>query len=415
MPRSPGIRLCDRWSRRHPADERPTDGRRARARPARRARTADQHPRSTGSPAPARRRVVSRSTIPLGGLSHLFPAAATVAELDPTTLAMPGGRVARSWLRDARRRQARSQCRRRLGSCSNDSPRFPACGPWDALDHPANARAGDPDAFLPTDLGVRLGRRDPRSTALSCSRSPSEPDGGGRGAPMRSSTSGARAITRSTTFDNGRVAVGAMSQQERPVRHPASRPPAVEIEPGTLRIPSWLDDREQIHLLAACREWAKPPAGMRRPHMVDGPPFNTMSVCLGWHWYPYRYSRTCDGHDGAPVKPFPPTLTDLGAERARTPGSRRPRRRRDHQLLPPGANSASTVTGPRATTSSGAAPPSSRSASATRARSASATVGPRPAPTTTCSWRAATCSSSEGGPAAPTALCREPSGPRPHS
>ena len=106
-----------------------------------------------------------------------------------------------------------------------------------------------------------------------------------------------------------------MSQQELPLFATARRAHlrAVEIEPGALWIPSWLGDREQIDLLAACREWAKPPAGMRRPHMVDGSPFSTMSVCLGWHWYPYRYSRTCDDHDGAPVKPFPPTLTDLGA------------------------------------------------------------------------------------------------------
>ena len=106
-----------------------------------------------------------------------------------------------------------------------------------------------------------------------------------------------------------------MSQQELPLfatSHQAQRG-AVEIEPGAIWIPSWLGDREQIELLAACREWAKPPAGMRRPHMVDGSPFSTMSVCLGWHWYPYKYSRTCDDHDGAPVKPFPPALTDLGA------------------------------------------------------------------------------------------------------
>ena len=34
------------------------------------------------------------------------------------------------------------------------------------------------------------------------------------------------------------------------------------------------------------------------------------SVCLGWHWQPYAYSRTADDTDGAPVKPLP---TDLAA------------------------------------------------------------------------------------------------------
>jgi alkylated DNA repair protein (DNA oxidative demethylase) len=34
-------------------------------------------------------------------------------------------------------------------------------------------------------------------------------------------------------------------------------------------------------------------------------------ACLGWHWYPYRYSRTVDDGDGRPVPPFPPWLGDL--------------------------------------------------------------------------------------------------------
>lgn len=47
--------------------------------------------------------------------------------------------------------------------------------------------------------------------------------------------------------------------------------------------------------------------------MPNGAPFSTQAVCLGWHWYPYRYSRTCDDNDGAPVKSFPPLLERLGA------------------------------------------------------------------------------------------------------
>ena len=34
------------------------------------------------------------------------------------------------------------------------------------------------------------------------------------------------------------------------------------------------------------------------------------TVCLGWHWTPYRYSRTAD--DGTPVKAFPDWLGELG-------------------------------------------------------------------------------------------------------
>jgi alkylated DNA repair protein (DNA oxidative demethylase) len=34
-------------------------------------------------------------------------------------------------------------------------------------------------------------------------------------------------------------------------------------------------------------------------------------VCLGWHWLPYRYSRTVDDGDGRPVLAFPAWLGEL--------------------------------------------------------------------------------------------------------
>ena len=41
------------------------------------------------------------------------------------------------------------------------------------------------------------------------------------------------------------------------------------------------------------------------------------SVCLGWHWQPYAYSRTADDTDGAPVKPLPADVVDLAPGRGR--------------------------------------------------------------------------------------------------
>jgi alkylated DNA repair protein (DNA oxidative demethylase) len=95
---------------------------------------------------------------------------------------------------------------------------------------------------------------------------------------------------------------------------------AIQVALGAVWFPAWLDHDAQTALRAACREWAKPPAGMRRPRMPNGAPFSTRAVCLGWHWYPYRYSRTCDDSDGAPVKPFPELLTRLGDEACRATG-----------------------------------------------------------------------------------------------
>jgi alkylated DNA repair protein (DNA oxidative demethylase) len=39
---------------------------------------------------------------------------------------------------------------------------------------------------------------------------------------------------------------------------------------------------------------------------------SVQTVCLGWHWVPYRYSRTADDVDGAPVKQLPGWLAELG-------------------------------------------------------------------------------------------------------
>ncbi|MFI5043891.1 MAG: hypothetical protein ACHQDC_03790, partial [Acidimicrobiales bacterium] len=88
--------------------------------------------------------------------------------------------------------------------------------------------------------------------------------------------------------------------------------PSIEVAPGAFWIPGWLGPDAQRELVAASDDWVLPPAGIRRPRMRDGTPFNTRAVCLGWHWQPYRYSTTCDDNDGAPVKPFPDLLRRLG-------------------------------------------------------------------------------------------------------
>ncbi|MER7706544.1 alpha-ketoglutarate-dependent dioxygenase AlkB [Kitasatospora sp. NPDC097605] len=74
-------------------------------------------------------------------------------------------------------------------------------------------------------------------------------------------------------------------------------------------LPGWLDAAAQLRLVAACREWARPPAGMHTVRMPTGGLMSVRMVSLGWHWYPYGYSRTAE--DGTPVKPFPPALDAL--------------------------------------------------------------------------------------------------------
>ncbi|OSC57273.1 alpha-ketoglutarate-dependent dioxygenase AlkB [Streptomyces sp. Alain-F2R5] len=84
------------------------------------------------------------------------------------------------------------------------------------------------------------------------------------------------------------------------------------IAPGAVHVPDWLEPALQRELLDACREWARPPAGLRTVRTPGGGTMTARQVCLGWHWYPYAYARTAVDGDGAPVKPFPDRLGELG-------------------------------------------------------------------------------------------------------
>jgi len=84
-----------------------------------------------------------------------------------------------------------------------------------------------------------------------------------------------------------------------------------DISAGVVHITSWLAPREQRRLVEAFRRWARTPAGLRHPRVPSGHLMSVQSVCLGWHWQPYAYSRTADDTDGAPVKPLPPDLALL--------------------------------------------------------------------------------------------------------
>ncbi len=74
---------------------------------------------------------------------------------------------------------------------------------------------------------------------------------------------------------------------------------------------NWLTPAEQRDLVVRFRDWARPPAGLRHPRVPTGHLMSVQSVCLGWHWQPYTYSRTADDTDGAPVKPMPDELVVL--------------------------------------------------------------------------------------------------------
>ena len=127
----------------------------------------------------------------------------------------------------------------------------------------------------------------------------------------------------------GQMALGLAPRANRAPPGATARP-----LPGVTHVPGWLVAEEQPALVAQFREWAVPPAGLRHPRVPTGHLMTVQSVCLGWHWQPYAYSRTADDTDGAPVKPLPDSSrrrSPAGPPSSRRHRCRRLRPRRRHR------------------------------------------------------------------------------------
>ena len=93
---------------------------------------------------------------PGGGLSHLFPPATALAGLDPESLAMP--RARRATLTGVVAALGSGALQLGVGSDRDEAraqlTALPGIGPW-TVECIAMRALGDPDAFTPTDLGLR--------------------------------------------------------------------------------------------------------------------------------------------------------------------------------------------------------------------------------------------------------------------
>ncbi|MEV1172391.1 alpha-ketoglutarate-dependent dioxygenase AlkB [Nonomuraea sp. NPDC049784] len=85
-----------------------------------------------------------------------------------------------------------------------------------------------------------------------------------------------------------------------------------EIAPGAVHVPGWLTLDEQRHLVQACREWAMSPVPIRHTVLPRGGVMTVQTVCVGWHWQPYRYTRIAHDVNGRQVADFPGWLGELG-------------------------------------------------------------------------------------------------------
>jgi len=107
---------------------------------------------------------------PQGELTHVFPTAARLAEVDPETLPMPRSRGRA--LVALCRALAEGELHLDRGADRDDVRRdllaIPGVGPWTA-DYIALRALGHPDVFLPTDIGIRdalrLAGHDPADAA----------------------------------------------------------------------------------------------------------------------------------------------------------------------------------------------------------------------------------------------------------
>jgi alkylated DNA repair protein (DNA oxidative demethylase) len=87
-----------------------------------------------------------------------------------------------------------------------------------------------------------------------------------------------------------------------------------EIAPGAIHLPGWLDLSRQRRIVDAFTEWCRGPVPLRAAVLPGGRRMTVETVCLGWHWQPYRYTRVAGDVNGARVLDLPAWLAELGRQ-----------------------------------------------------------------------------------------------------
>lgn len=87
--------------------------------------------------------------------------------------------------------------------------------------------------------------------------------------------------------------------------------PRRELAPGAVHVPNWLTSEQQRWIVARFKEWANGPVPIRSAK-VGGHKMSVKTVCLGWHWRPYQYTRNAVDVNGNRVLDFPDWMVRLG-------------------------------------------------------------------------------------------------------
>lgn len=87
--------------------------------------------------------------------------------------------------------------------------------------------------------------------------------------------------------------------------------PAPDLPEGAFHLPRWLTLEQQRWIVARFDEWTRGPVPLRAAK-VRGHEMSVKTVCLGWHWRPYEYTREAVDVNGNRVLDFPDWLVRLG-------------------------------------------------------------------------------------------------------
>lgn len=87
--------------------------------------------------------------------------------------------------------------------------------------------------------------------------------------------------------------------------------PRRELAPGAVWIPDWLSVEEQRWIVERFHEWGRGPVPPRAAKIGDHE-MSVRTLCLGWHWRPYAYTREAVDVNGNRVLAFPDWMVRLG-------------------------------------------------------------------------------------------------------
>lgn len=86
---------------------------------------------------------------------------------------------------------------------------------------------------------------------------------------------------------------------------------APELPEGAHHVPGFLTLEQQRWIVGQFHRWTRGPVPMRGAK-VGGHEMSVKTVCLGWHWRPYEYTRAAVDVNGNQVLAFPDWMVRLG-------------------------------------------------------------------------------------------------------